>query len=68
MCGTDTPPPPSVKEPPPEGKQLKVQLRVAGFGISLVTRSPRVGPHELIYIKLQTIALECVPHCHSFMR
>lgn len=58
-----------MKEPPPEGKQLKVQLRVAGFGVSLVTRSPRVGPHELIYIKLQAIALEYArpPACRLFM-
>ena len=35
-----------------------VQLRLAGFGLSIITRSPRIGPHELIYMKLQTIAIE----------
>lgn len=35
-----------------------MQLRLAGMGLSLVTRSPRVGPHELIFMKLQTITIE----------
>lgn len=48
-----------------EGRRLIMQLRLAGFGLSLITRSPRIGPHELIFLKLQNITLEyALTPCH----
>lgn len=54
-----------VHDETPEGRKLIMQMRLDGLGLSLITRSPRVGPHELLYLQLQTIALEYVLFKHT---